>query len=355
MGNNIPEEEEKPKDYYYIYFIENHIDNNKQIKIYLSDKFLKFESVYENIYISDKKIEFRYSIYRIKFFPSKIKNQDFEIGINLEDNSKNIFKNKIIISDKNRNNFIFDFKFKQIWGWIWINTIKPPTSFDFNFIQQFEIYSDYLKNNLKLNHHSKENQDLILSIQNLLLDSNKKYTFSFYLNILLECFDTYLFTNHLLLFKLNKIKEIGFLSNDKIQQLLNIYEIFEKNPDKIFCNLKAKNNEDKFNLILLILYFFYNFRLNKFHDIVNYNKNENLKKYIYQSLLYNNILFSNLKLTKEQINYLIKISHNFEQLTNSLKYCSNILELFDIIIENFDKFNLIYTSEVAMEKIQLLI
>ena len=350
MGNNIPEEEEKPKDYYYIYFIENHIDNNKQIKIYLSDKFLKFESVYENIYISDKKIEFRYSIYRIKFFPSKIKNQEFEIGINLEDNSKNIFENKIIISDKNRNNFIFDFKFKQIWGWIWINTIKPPTSFDFNFIQQFEIYSDYLKNNLKLNHHSKENQDLILSIQNLLLDSNKKYTFSFYLNILLECFDTYLFTNHLLLFKLNKIKEIGFLSNDKIQQLLNIYEIFEKNPDKIFCNLKAKNNEDKFNLILLILYFFYNFRLNKFHDIVNYNKNENLKKYIYQSLLYNNTLFNNLKLTKEQINYLIKISHNFEQLTNSLKYCSNIYELFDIIIENFDKFNINFTSEVANGK-----
>jgi len=62
---------------------------------------------------------------------------------------------------------------------------------------------------LKKLQNDKENLNLISSTQDLILGEDSKYQFLFYLNIILECFNTELIKNYLLAFKPEKIIEIG--------------------------------------------------------------------------------------------------------------------------------------------------
>ena len=80
-------------------------------------------------------------------------------------------------------------------------------------------------------------------------------------------------------------------------------------------------------------------------EVINNNKNEKIKLYIYRVLNEFSYLFKNLKLTKEQIQNLINISKNYDQLIDSLKYSNNLLEFMQIISENFDKFFDMYKAE----------
>ena len=87
-----------------------------------------------------------------------------------------------------------------------------------------------------------------------------------------------------------------------------------------------------------MLYFNYNFNKERIPQFLN-NKDENVKDYIFKGLIDKKYcsLFSNLHLTKEQISYLINLSLDFEQLNISLKYSQNLLELLQVISENFKK------------------
>ena len=55
---------------------------------------------------------------------------------------------------------------------------------------------------------------------------------------------------------------------------------------------------------------------------------------------YNDLFFS-LNLKKVYISSLINISQNFDELSKSLKYCNDVLNLIEIILINFDKLNTI--------------
>ena len=192
-------------NFQYVYFIENHIKNSIN-NIYLSNnnnnEVRELEKVEEKSFDLDPR--FIYAIYVFKIYISKNEMEEQTIEINLQDTNNNIFKSKIIINDLLRNIFYYDFKFDKN---ICLNKeIEPPMFINLTHIQQFEIYINYIRNNLKLNDNLS--LDLIFSTQNLLIAPGQKYTFLFYLMILIECLNTKYLQRHLDIFIPEKIEKL---------------------------------------------------------------------------------------------------------------------------------------------------
>ena len=96
-------------------------------------------------------------------------------------------------------------------------------------MEQFDIYLDYINNKLNIKKtYSPEILDLVSSTLIFFNGNDKKYIFSFYLTVLLHCFNFYYFKTHLNTFQLNKIQEVGIISEKKkkniVQQNKNPFE-----------------------------------------------------------------------------------------------------------------------------------
>ena len=122
-------------------------------------------------------------------------------------------------------------------------------------------------------------------------------------------------------------------------------------PRKILDKLndKEQKNEYGIKLFTLILCFYHEYDRNNFIDEL---KTEDLiaKKYINESLLIYQYLFSDIKLNKEKVKELIEISKTYIDLTNSLKYLNTVLELLDIVLSFFEKFKDLYLEEKKKKK-----
>ena len=284
----------KNKDFQYIYFIENHIisETSNIIVSHHYAETIELEIVEDKIHEYYK--NFKYIIYRFKIFTSKLlsklkEKKKLEIIFKLKNSAGNIFENKIIITDFYRDIFIYDFKFKELKGWF--KTIKPPISINFNHTQQFEIYLDYIRKKLKLLQNTKENEDFIFSTQKLLIGESKKYEFSFYLMIFLECYSTKYIRLFLKLFKPKKIDKIGGLSPKKIKLITNLFEVFERNPNKILNKIQQKEKDEYSNCLFgIILYFNYNYKKEGIQRLLN---NDNIKPFIFRALINYRNLFKN--------------------------------------------------------------
>ena len=332
------------KEFISVYFIENHILISP-VTIRFSKNLPQvgeLEKVEQKLYEYNN--NFIYTIYRFKINISKLEStkkkekKKMEIKIKLEDKEDNIFESKIYIDKFNKDIFIYNFKFEK--STMWTQMIEPPLSLKFSNIQQFEIYIEYIRKKLKLKQNADENIDLIYSTQELLIGSpDKKYSFSFFLLILLECFTTKCVQSLLSCFKPEKIEEIGKIPDKQLKRIKNVLNTFEKNPEKVLDNVKEKQKDDYgMKLFMVLLFFNNNFNKERIQEFLN-NENENIRNYIYQGLLNKKYLgfFNNLKLTKEQINNIINRVKDFEQLNTGLKFSSNLLELLQIISINFKK------------------
>ena len=155
---------EKKREFLYVYFIENHINTSKVI-IDLSKEIKGVEDlqIVDNNTKEQKNKTYVYNIYRFKLIPSKLNNR--QIIIKLRDENDNEFKSKLIINNINFDNFIFDFKFKLIIGWILVTS--PPESFKFNLIEEFEIYLQYIRKKLNIKKKDIQNTYFILSVHEL--------------------------------------------------------------------------------------------------------------------------------------------------------------------------------------------
>ena len=176
-------DEAELRDYIYVYFIENHIDNS-QAKIELSKNYVGVNDLkIVSTDILDKGKKYVCSIYRFKIYPTQIekeKKTGFNISIRLIDKSQNKFDSKIMINRLDIDTFVYDLKFDSKSGWI--GNIKPPLSFDLSHEEQFNYYAQYLRIILKLKQGSKQNEGLILSTLQILSGENS-YTFSFLLMV----------------------------------------------------------------------------------------------------------------------------------------------------------------------------
>jgi hypothetical protein len=208
-------DEFEQRDYIYVYFIENHIENS-QAKIELSKNYLGANDLkIVNTDILDKGKKYLCTIYRFRIYPTQIekeKKTDFNISIRLTDKSQNKFDSKIMINRFDIDTFVYDLKFDSKSGWT--GNIKPPSSFALSYEEQFNYYVQYLRIILKLKQSSKQNEGLILSTLHI-LSGEKKYTFSFLLMILMECNTTKYKNDVLLCFEPEKIDSPGTINDEK--------------------------------------------------------------------------------------------------------------------------------------------
>ena len=377
---NDLEKEEETREFQYIYFIENHIETSR-VKLFLSRKQTvadNLECVKVNQKEKGQKEIYIYSIYRFKFYSSRVKDnfakikeniakakeniskhldiqfkykdgKAYDITIEMEDENEEKFEKKLSIKDFEKDIFIFDFKFDKNRGWILDK--EPPKSYSFTLEEQFLIYVDFLRNGyIKLKQQSRQNYGLILSVQSLLVGKDKKFNFTFYLIILLECFATPLVQRHLQCFKPSKIETLGTISEEKLKQIKNILNVFERKPNKVLLQVE-ENSKLKYGIKLFAVILYFNIYFDK-DRIPELLKDQNNTAFIYSALLEYNTLFDFLKLDSEQMQLLIKITENFDQLGIALTYTKNVQELLDVICLNFEKIFQLYTNKNEDYKIK---
>jgi hypothetical protein len=276
-------------------------------------------------------------------YTKKIKDKKIDIKIKIEGDKGYKSEFNINIKDFERDLFLYDFKYEKV------KNVQSPKSIDLNYIQIFEIYVSFLRKTLKKVQNTLENEYFIFSTQqqNLI---GKQYEFSFYLMIFLECFSTKYVKRLLIMFRKDKIGKIGELPEKKLKQISNTLKRFEDNPSQVLDKIE-ENKRDEYGkyLVGIILFFNYNFHKERMKDIIN---NEKLKLYMYKAIIEYSFLIPNLQLTKEQVTILINESKNYEQMVDSLKYCTGVLELIETILvdSHFKKICEFYKSELDAKK-----
>ena len=227
-----------------------------------------------------------------------------------------------------------------------------PKSYSFSLEEQFLIYIDFLRNGyMKIKQKSRQNFGLILSIQQLLEENDKKFKFTFYLIIFLECYATPLVQRLLLCFKPSKIEAVGIISVGKLKQVTNVLNVIEKNPNKILVHINEKLKK-KLGIRLFAILFYFNFYFNKDRITTIFTEGKN-NEYIFPALLDYNELSDFLKLDSAQFQLLIDFTENFDQLTIALSYNKNVQELLDKILLNFEKIFHLYTIEIEEYNIKI--
>ena len=342
-----PKNNNKRKEYNYVYFIENH-EKDKKVTILLSKRHPGVQDLETALTINSDN-GYLITIYRFKIFSGTIiktnKNpQKLEFTITLLDGNNIKFKNKVSNLVLDKDNFFFNFKFRNADGIFSKNS--PPKYLNLTLTEQFNYYLNYLKNTLNCTKESDEINDLVLSIQNFIFHKDEKYDFALYLTIFLECHKSKTLQRHLNLFKVEKIKEKGKLSNTKIEEIKNELNTYITDQNKTKLNdIKLENKEKieeyKIKLFSVILYYNYTFSKERLNIL---NDNKDINEYLYRGLYTFTPLFKESKLSKDQIQEIINASNNFNELKNGLEYSLNVKDLLQNIFDKINKFNSCYSE-----------
>ena len=241
-------EEKKEKDFYYIHFIETH-DSNRNFKLVLSsktkEKLPDCELILED---KDKHSNYTYisKVYRFKVLSSK----SFEISIQLQENDGNIYEKKITDKEakppkKWNNFFLYNTEFKNKKGQNSHSPLKSyPELYPLTNEDQFKLYIKVLREKYKIERQSSANEEFINLTNSLLEDELKKFVFSFYLAVFLECYESGLVYKHLLLFQLRNMKSLGKISKKKLEVYKENINKIAEDPDIVLKNIE-KTKERK--------------------------------------------------------------------------------------------------------------
>ena len=312
------------KIFKYIYFIITY-DKSKQFKVYLSPEY-KISSILEKV--NDKSYDVENSlltsdVYRLKIIEDDLKLQkdqkEYQVPINVENE-----KYQYIIKLKDLNKDFYEYNFE----------IRELNILLLDYQKQFEIYIDILRNKLKKKQNTPENEDFILSTESLLTAPNKQYNLLFYLSILLECFSTKYINMHFLLFRPEKIKDLGEVSDKKLNQIKNIINTLSKKPEKIHLQNENDRQNTLESFYSVTLYFNLHFQKEKIKDMLD---NEQIFEYLYQKLIKYYNFFEGLILSKKDVIKLIKKLDDYNQILNILFYLGkDVLQFLEFINEERD-------------------
>jgi len=323
---------------HYIYFIESHI---KDEKVYLESKTTKspLKLIKKIEKENNEKENFLISIYRFKI-------EYLSTTIELSDKKDNKFESSINISSKERDNFIFNFKFDKMKKIFKSN--NPPVSIYLTRREQFDLYYEILKTNFTDNTKYQEKFYIIQSIIALLIDYDNELEFSIYLSIIKETISFSLVKYFLANFELSKVKGIGFLEEKELKEISEMLNIIEFTYEEILEITDAEKEEEYIiKIFTIILYFNYIYNVQRIPELLNIEK---INQYFYKGLIkYHNLFYLNLE--KEHILNLINLSKNFDELSKSLWYCNDVYYIIEIVLENFSKF--IELHQDSSQKIEI--
>ena len=202
---------------------------NDKIEYYLesSNKIINLDKLYTKI-LKNNEGDFTVSIYSSNI--DKLNKNNFDAqskkykDIVILKYNNNTFKGIIFYKEKDRNNFIYDLKFKEN-----DQKISPPIYLNFTKLEQLKLFSELLKN-LKVKQGERLSKDLLIDSQLIIRGSNSSYYFDFYLEIFKQSYSQKEIKTLLMMFKLDRVilpKEM------KVKEYSSILKMIEKKPSII--------------------------------------------------------------------------------------------------------------------------
>ena len=322
----------------YIYFIVTY-DKSKQLKIYLSPEYKgsdTLEKVNDKPYLVENQL-LTSDVYRFKIIENGfVKQKEYQIPVKVESGNEK-YQHVIKLKDLKKDFYEYNF------------VIENLDILLLDYQKQFEIYVDILRNKFLKEKNTPENEDLILSTQNLFVGKDKKCKFLFYVSILLECYNTKYFNRHLLFFKPEKIAELGEVDDIKLENIKNELNKLAKEPE----NIHIENERDKQKTIKsfysVILYFNLHFQKEKVKELF---KNEKISELLYEKIIKLGNFFKGLILPKENVKKLIQKANDYNQVLNFLPYLGkDVIQFLETIDEEREKIRELYEKEkIKIEK-----
>ena len=355
------------KDYFSIYFIESHLENEeKDIEIALESSnkyFNKLRKIMQKK-INNDNMQYVASVYLINFKPHLIKNKEIKEINNIKTISIKIGlkKNKIKFESVNsinieQDNFLFDIKFEQIKGWF-SKTSIPPEQLELTNLQIINLFNESLLIKEKIKITDEIYITFIKFLINL-LQINNNYEFESFLILYLNIINT---DNIILIKEIFDLFEIKNIIKQKADTSLlqyqnkldNLYKnqfyVVEKIKNIINMNIYDKSFE--YYLIkfyTIYIYYIYNLGLYQYlEDILKDLRDNNYNKLILPILylsdyhsFYKKIPISN-DIKNSLIKELIPSSKNTNELICSFDLISeyknkDFVNILLIITENYDK------------------
>ena len=240
----------------------------------------------------------------------------------------------IILFKKEKNNFIYDFKFNDDEGFISIT--KPPTSIKFSKLDQLKLYGKYM-NSKKIKQDNPLSVDLILDSQKYLSEDKNKsnkngiYTLEYFLEILKMCYDQKEVKTLLMRFRLERIIFENKMEPKNYSSILNL---LYKRPKKIINFCTEKDNKERYIEIFytLLLYFRSHYEKNKLQELISDN---NLWKYFIKIFPGNYEYFSNIEIPETIINNILNQTPlKYEIIIGTFQYLKSIESLLICINNN---------------------
>ena len=310
---------DKDFQYHYAYFIVSY-EKNRKIKINISPEYKLFKSleIIHKKYLYLKSCIFAITTYRFQIsFPLNSLN---EITIIVEDENKQKYNYIIKINKADIDYYEFNFKIDD-----------DINIFPLSYEEQFVIYIDILRNKYNKDKNSKENEELISATQ-LLLEKEHNYSFLFVLLIILESIGTEYIDEFS--FNPKKIKKIGKLSEEKLEQIKNKLNELTNNINNIYSD-NLNNHQKILELFFSIVYYFnYHFQKEKLNEMIN---NPQIFEYLFNYFSNNKFIFQDLILPKEHLNKLFAKVKSINEIINLLYLLgSDCLQFINFINNNND-------------------
>ena len=311
------------------------------------DKLLRYDipenKGLSNLRIGDSNAEFRdqrihkreqFFVYinSVEIYPKELKKEDqdqktkkYNTTISLKHN-KTTFPGPIVFRST-KNNFIYDFEFKQYQGWG--KTYYPPPQINLSKLEQLKFYIKYMKA-LKKKPNDEIYKDLILDSQSSTF-GNKIYL-DFFLEILKVCCSQ---KEVLLFLKSFKLENILLPENFIYKDYASILNLIEKNPKIIIQYCSEKDNKENYYLIFYTLLFFTRFvyEREKANEMLG---KKNLWEYFIKILPDKFRFFPKLSISDELINQMFEQKLNVSIITGILSYCGSIEKILVLINAKID-------------------
>jgi hypothetical protein len=282
------------------------------------------------------------SVYYIDIIPEYLEKKHKDSELEKYEAKIKYKKNKIIGSDifygtisfiKTKNNFIYDFEFKESKG-LFNNIIYPPPYIKFSKASQLQIYIQIKE--LFFKEDELLFQDLITDSKSFLIEQNiEKYSFDFYLE------------NFLIIYHLKEIKELlKCFDLKKIELSLNfnpkryaeVLNECENDPSIIMKYSNKKKDKYYYKFYSLLLFFKMIYDKNSFYDLL---KKEELWKFSMD------IIFENLQIFKDA-----KIPNEFtiELIKRKYSSFSDVEKIFNLVHSTEDLFIILRNTLSELSK-----
>ena len=202
----------------------------------------------EILKIIDNKSNYTTYVYSFEIEPKYLKNKDnselYEAKIGLK--YKKLYFEEIIKFKKDKNNFIYNFKFHTDSK----KNKEPPKCINYSKFEQLQLFKNILE---KLNIGKEEKL-----YNNLIIDSigfrTDIYDFDYYLEILKSCISQ---KERLLLLNNFNLRKIKYLKNMNIKEYLPFLEKLEQNTNNILISNKESEKDIYLEKFYSLLFYFY--------------------------------------------------------------------------------------------------